>query len=248
MFKASSVPELIQKLPTTSNGFSPFRLDVHKHLAFGVIPARRKYELHMERYNSAARILTPLLGGGKLQILDIGCGEGFMKFFLGDLPADWFGIEIWKDRAEYCELLGYKIYQVDLNNSVFPWGDNSFDLVIASHVFEHLSNLSNALRESGRVLKPGGLLLIATPTAPPGIASLKRSFFAIFKHQLGETQNAFSYLSLRRECLRILGWGPETIVDIRGFRIFSARKHLSLENWKWFYNRASCKMNGESCS
>lgn len=41
--------------------------------------------------------------------------------------------------------------------------DGEFDLVIANHVLEHVSDISNAMQELWRVLKPGGFALLQTP-------------------------------------------------------------------------------------
>lgn len=41
--------------------------------------------------------------------------------------------------------------------------DNSFDFVVANHVLEHVSNPIGALEEWHRILRPGGLLLMALP-------------------------------------------------------------------------------------
>lgn len=49
--------------------------------------------------------------------------------------------------------------------SRFPWPDGSADVVYASHVFEHLDRATrhNFMKESYRVLKPGGVLRIVVP-------------------------------------------------------------------------------------
>ena len=44
-----------------------------------------------------------------------------------------------------------------------PFPDNSFDLVTCNMVVEHLPDPSRTFREFGRVLRPGGVLLIHTP-------------------------------------------------------------------------------------
>ena len=41
-----------------------------------------------------------------------------------------------------------------------PFGDESFEAIISSHMIHHLANPRIFLREMARVLKPGGLLII----------------------------------------------------------------------------------------
>lgn len=51
--------------------------------------------------------------------------------------------------------------QVDLTHIDQP--DSRYDVVYASHVLEHISNDSDALREIARVLRPGGFAVLPVP-------------------------------------------------------------------------------------
>lgn len=52
----------------------------------------------------------------------------------------------------------------DLNVIPWPWPDASYDLIVASSVFEHLSiDLVQALDECWRILRPGGMLRLKVP-------------------------------------------------------------------------------------
>jgi SAM-dependent methyltransferase len=55
---------------------------------------------------------------------------------------------------------------LNIETEVFPFPDDTFDLVLCCEVLEHLLiNPSHMLYESHRVLKPGGHVLITTPNA-----------------------------------------------------------------------------------
>lgn len=53
------------------------------------------------------------------------------------------------------------IERVDMTDMSFE--DASFDVVIANHVLEHVTDLPSALREVARVLSPGGMAILQTP-------------------------------------------------------------------------------------
>lgn len=52
----------------------------------------------------------------------------------------------------------------DLNQLPWPWEDNSFDLIMAHAVLEHLRiNLLESVNECWRILRPGGTLYVKLP-------------------------------------------------------------------------------------
>lgn len=217
----------------------PFKADEHKKLSYGLIPGYRRYDLFYERYYSAARIIlaTGLIQDGA-RILDIGSGEGFFKFFFDGMTSsqiEWHGIEIWKERAEFCSHVGYRMFDLDLDKDRLPFKDAAYEVVLASHVIEHLARPGDAVREMARVLKPGGILLVATPTKPPLVSGLVAAVRSLGHKGTGQTQQAFDAWSLLRFVLNSTGWPRKALLDMRGFRLVSSRKKLPLEDWDWFY-------------
>lgn len=98
---------------------------IKSQLAFGKILAYRKYELFMERYRSAADdFILPYVSSlppeSKTQLLDIGSGEGYLKYFCDSGEIDFHGIEINPRRREVCERLGYRMSSFDIEKHIFP--------------------------------------------------------------------------------------------------------------------------------
>ena len=54
-----------------------------------------------------------------------------------------------------------------------PFADRSFGVVIIKHVVEHLPHPEKAIAELGRVLAPGGVLILATPNLDSLLKPLK---------------------------------------------------------------------------
>jgi SAM-dependent methyltransferase len=65
-------------------------------------------------------------------------------------------------RYQSCDLTGVGVdWKADLTS--LPFLDESFDLVYASHVLEHIPDDRLAMREVARVLRPGGIAILPVP-------------------------------------------------------------------------------------
>jgi ubiquinone/menaquinone biosynthesis C-methylase UbiE len=101
-----------------------------------------------------------------LTILDAGAGECQFKKFCGHLKY------ISQDFAQYDGSGDVGIQTGTWNNTKLdivsditsiPLPDQSVDAIMCTEVFEHIPDPISAIREFGRLLKPGGYLLITAP-------------------------------------------------------------------------------------
>ncbi len=93
-------------------------------------------------------------------VLDIGCGRGALLAALAGLGARGIGLER-VATGSFSGHAGLQLRVGELSEQRFPAA--SFDAVVLWHVLEHLGNPQETLAEIGRIIKPGGLLLIAVP-------------------------------------------------------------------------------------
>ncbi len=110
------------------------------------------------------QVLDRYLGasnGHERKILDVGCGTGTMLTHLATYGKAQ-GVDIDEEAVGYCRERGLLDVQVGELEKL-PFGDASFDLVTALDVVEHIDDDLAALREIGRVLRPGGHLLMTVP-------------------------------------------------------------------------------------
>jgi len=96
------------------------------------------------------------------KLLDIGCGRGDFTKGFKDLGLDVTGIDREQGDSEFLRGIDVRL-QDDLENNPFPFKDGSFDVVFFKSVIEHIRNPDNFMKETLRVLKPGGRVITMTP-------------------------------------------------------------------------------------
>jgi 2-polyprenyl-3-methyl-5-hydroxy-6-metoxy-1,4-benzoquinol methylase len=109
-------------------------------------------------YASAASALRRRGVHGR--IIDVGCGAGRLRTFLGDVIESYAGV----DAIEYEGLgSGVAFMRADLNRDPIPVPDHSADVAISIETIEHLENPRAFVRELVRIVKPGGWIVVSTP-------------------------------------------------------------------------------------
>jgi SAM-dependent methyltransferase len=111
------------------------------------------------------QILESLSPDRKAVLLDVGCDDGAwtdrLRRRLGIPPGRVHGLEIVDERAELARRRGFHARTGDIEEP-WPFEDNSFDVVHANQVIEHLKRLDHFVSEVRRVLAPGGSAIICT--------------------------------------------------------------------------------------
>lgn len=117
-------------------------------------------ELHIKTFEREFELIDRHKKGGKL--LDIGCAAGFALKVAKGRGWEVHGVEVSRFAAEYARKeFGIDIFNGTLEESHYP--DQYFDLIITYGTIEHTTEPKAFLKESGRILKDDGLIVIATP-------------------------------------------------------------------------------------
>lgn len=96
------------------------------------------------------------------KLLDVGCGLGTFVKIAKDYGFDATGTEVSDFAVKYAyEAYGLNIVPGALEAVRFP--DECFDVVTIWHVLEHLPSPRATLTEIHRILKKGGMLVVAVP-------------------------------------------------------------------------------------
>jgi SAM-dependent methyltransferase len=173
-----------------------------------VLPKRRSYA------DRAVRHLPRL--EGRRRLLDVGCGEGA---FLAEMRrAGWEvqGLEPDPTAAATARSSGVPVVEQPLEAAAFASG--SFDAITMNHVIEHLHDPIEALRICYDVLRPGGVLWIATPNlSSRGHDLFKRDWVGLDppRHLVLFTRSSLS------RAVRSAGFEPQRFVsDYSADRVF----------------------------
>jgi len=100
-----------------------------------------------------------------LKVLEIGAGQGAFTKRLYDAGYDISACDLSPDNFKFGKV---DFHEADLTKEL-PYQDNTFDVVIAVEVMEHLADHENIFLELNRILKPSGEFIFSTPN----ILSLK---------------------------------------------------------------------------
>ena len=125
----------------------------------------RRFNPLLERFipffrSRRARVIERFLPKGR--ILDVGCGRGILPALMRERGWEAHALEFSETAARHArEELRLPVFVGDFLQS--PYADGSFDTVVLWHVLEHLPDPVASLRKAHRILRSGGLLVIAVP-------------------------------------------------------------------------------------
>lgn len=95
------------------------------------------------------------------RVLDLGCGNGAMLEWLRvHRNCSGYGVEIDDTNVLACVQRGVNVLQLNLEEGLAMFGDQSFDVVLQIDTLQHLRNAQTMLRETARV---GRIGIVAFP-------------------------------------------------------------------------------------
>lgn len=97
------------------------------------------------------------------RLLDVGCSEGAFLDCLNQNKINFTGIDSNQNAINFCKERGYsnRVKYGNILNLQFP--DNSFDVVTALDVIEHIKDDIRVLSEIKRVCKKNGIIFLILP-------------------------------------------------------------------------------------
>ena len=101
------------------------------------------------------------------KLLDVGCETGYITMQLAQKGARVTAIDLIEEPINQLrQLLKDQPLKINLrvaDATKLPFAGNSFDIILATEVIEHITRLEKFVTGAFRVLKPGGKLLVTFP-------------------------------------------------------------------------------------
>lgn len=190
--------------------------------------------------------------GGRLRILDVGCGPGNLSDYCRDTEDfEWYGLDLWEhELRQAAEKKVYKaLFQVNLVHGL-PFKDGSFDVIVCGEVLMYLPNAAEILTEFHRVLVPEGRVFVHNPISwiPHLCSRAKKALRSVYKEKGSLVLDKQTSLSGGRRVCRVTYYSFNSlqhqvaeanfqITDVAGFRLFRNRIRAMtlLEDFTWYH-------------
>lgn len=96
-------------------------------------------------------------------VLDSGCGPGFLAALLAHKGVKVVGTDVSAVGPARTRERGVDATQIDLDTQQLPFGDGTFDAVVANSNLEHLFYTARHVQECARCIRPGGKFIWLVP-------------------------------------------------------------------------------------
>ena len=216
-----------------------------ENLAFGVERSKRRYRLRLARYQALAETVAAHVSertGGDpepLVLLDIGSGSGrSLRYIEAQGVSDrisFVGMDVNERRlTSIFAPERWRLVQADAAEPL-PFAPASFDVVVCEQLLEHLSHPEQLMAEIGRVVRPGGLVIVGAPIFPPGVPLLRKGLVALRARLFGIVEGHVQTFTCADIVRLVRASGVLDVREIRGMRILSGGLVAPLENFHGWY-------------
>jgi ubiquinone/menaquinone biosynthesis C-methylase UbiE len=144
-----------------------------------------------------------------IRMLDAGSGRGDLAIHLARRCPHWqiVGVDLSPSRTETAQSVSQKL---GLNNADFRTGSleelgfrDAFDLIVSADVLEHIEDDRRALRNMFLALRPGGYLIVTSPSIPQrrhlGLVRWREKRIGFHPSDYGHVRDGYSKLEIQEK-------------------------------------------------
>lgn len=143
------------------------------------------------RAEALASLILPKADTKQSTALDIGCMHGHLVRALADLGVRASGVELDEGAVAVCQRTGLDVTRGSLEECNIS-ETRRFDVVVLSHVLEHIRDVSSTLRQVQRLLTSFGQIVVVVPNSRARTARLSGRYWGYWQvpihvHHFNET-------------------------------------------------------------
>ncbi len=150
-------------------------MDLREEIAKRSLKKRKKYHLTKGKIKGD-------------RILELGCSAAGLSKML--IQGKWLGLDLDKDvvrdYSRYLKMPGV------VSKEKLPLKDDSFNTILMFDFLEHVDGDTELLRESARILKRGGTIIITTPRDENLFMTRIKNFIGLKKEAYGHKREGYS--------------------------------------------------------
>jgi SAM-dependent methyltransferase len=176
------------------------------------------------------------------RVLDAGCGWGTTLDALEQRGYQPTGVDVSRQALEHLDRPDRMLIEADLTCEFAPTAvaQSAFDAVLALDVIEHIDDDATALANLGRLVRPGGIMIVSVPALPELFSEFDQVQGHRRRYQPEQLRAAFDQSGLAIE--QLFWWGSWLVPLFRTRRrsVRAAetetsaeiyRRHLKLPPW-----------------
>jgi ubiquinone/menaquinone biosynthesis C-methylase UbiE len=154
-----------------SEGFASADPDFARHLPFRDTSRRNVAAWRLRALHYLVMRAGLAMIPGMRRVLDVGAGNGWLARRLAGAGYAVTALDVDASDAGLAALDDPRVARVRADLEALPFGSDAYDAVIVAAALHYAVDLTRALAEAWRVLRPGGVFLIAdSPFYPDALA------------------------------------------------------------------------------
>lgn len=114
-----------------------------------------------------ANRLVELYPDRRFNLLDLGCGTGLLGIFLGPVDGFLVGVDLSEKMLAKAARTGLyaRLHNVNILDALRDTPSEEYEVIACNDVFIYVGDLSEAIPQAWRILKPGGHFIFSCETA-----------------------------------------------------------------------------------